>query len=90
MRPSFNFSSRLLSAGASGVFAVSGALFPLSLPDSPSVYAGPNHGPVNDAPVQHESQRPHSPDAAERWWLDCMVGMPHSPDAAERAAAECW
>jgi len=90
MRPSFNSSSQLLVAGASGLFAVGAAVFPLSAPDSPSVYAGPNHGPVNDAPVVHEPHRPHSADAAERWWLNCMVGMPHSADHAERAAAECW
>jgi hypothetical protein len=60
------------------------------MPREVSPYAGANHGPVNDALVPREVHRPHSADAAERWWLECMAGMPHSADAAERAAAECW
>lgn len=34
--------------------------------------------------------RPHSADAAERWWLSCTSALPVSADAAERVAASCW
>ena len=37
-----------------------------------------------------EPHRPHSADAAERWWASCVADLPHSADAAERAAADCW
>ena len=37
-----------------------------------------------------EPDRPHSADAAERWWASCTDNQPFSADAAERWAAECW
>lgn len=37
-----------------------------------------------------EPDRPHSADAAERWWASCTDDLPLAADAAERWAAECW
>ena len=37
-----------------------------------------------------EPSRPHSADAAERWWASCVDGLARSADGAERWAAHCW
>ena len=37
-----------------------------------------------------DPHRPHSADAAERWWLSCTATMPRSAEAASRLAESCW
>jgi hypothetical protein len=43
-----------------------------------------------EQPSVREPHRPHSADAAERWWLSCTATLPRSADAAARVAADCW
>lgn len=72
-------SSTLTSRAVAAVAAVAAAAVTTLVPASG----------VEQAAVR-QPHRPHSADAAERWWLSCTATLPRSADAAERVAADCW